>query len=465
MTCPLPNGSVFDWAMYTSIARARTVSARCCSVLLRLSRLADEREPYENFFSTPISLVVTEDGKLGLETCLRQLAQPGMPFECTFGDVLDRHERHFNLFGRPPNPLAVVRRFVEALKAEFYWYWKASHVDGWYDEKDRHGKDGPEFSLEDSRRSGSYFAEALATYFMERRVGVPPGRIFFYDGTEARPDFLSKPKRNRPLAAALSGRPLLGIEVRSRKGSKIKRDLHKRDVDDLKRKIKGGKASKILAIYALYGVNTPAQTLTRIHLADPDEPGTPVSEHLVREAALSHYWGVCSRLGIWSRRQILSETLMTLDSAKYDLLLGNDDAAGDVVEFLKTRTIPAVADNDGAISYKGREFSTMIADYQAEKISLEDALASIDQGDYGTTFFRGLRMDLLDAIQLQRAGVLESFLDENSGRRDIEGRVSPDGILTQETPDRREDVREFFEQEMRKPPERRSGKSSPTRQP
>jgi hypothetical protein len=408
----------------------------------------------DQFLSTSISLDVTEDKTQRLDAGLQRLAQPGTSFECTFGDVLDRHERHFNIFGQPNNPAAVVRRAVEDLKDEFYRYWKASHPDGWYDEKDRHGKDGLHFSLEDPRRSGSLFAEALAAYFMERRIGVPPGRIFFYSGTEARPDLLVKPKKNRPLAAALSGRPLIGIEARSRKGADMKANLHADEIESLAKKLRRGKASKIMAIYALYGVNNPIDRLTRIHLADPNEPGTPVSEDLVREASLAYYWGVCSRLGIWSRRRILSEQLIALDGERYGNLLDADHSAGDIVEILVTRTVPAVL-NQEPISYKGREFSTMIADYQDGKLSLAEALDRIGKGDCGTVFFRGLRTDLVDAIEAGQVATLESFSDENAGRTDIDGRISPDGILTRERPDRREDVLEFFRREGEKPLNRR----------
>jgi hypothetical protein len=85
--------------------------------------------------------------------------------------------------------------------------------------------------------------------FMEQRLQIPRSHSFFIDASSARPDLAIKPKKNRPLPAALRGRPLLGIEARSRKGADMKYDLHATDRDDLERKLKGSGCQKLIAIY------------------------------------------------------------------------------------------------------------------------------------------------------------------------------------------------------------------------
>lgn len=355
-----------------------------------MSGYAITNSSYPGWCGDTISIPLTTDVSRPLSAGLGAALQPSTPLNFVFDEAIQAADRHVYVEGTPPNSLAFVEDWINLLRWEISNLWTIDTVNSRY----TRNRSIP-LTHEHYKRSGEILAEGIAILLLERRLGIPRQRIFFYNGADARPDFVAhlKPRHNRALV--YRGHKL-ALEVRSRK-SQV--GLNASDIVSLDKK-KDGFAG-VLAVYCFYGEHQhrDATSHTRIHLADPSgDDIAEVSDLEKSEIVIHHYLRITSQLGLWEHR---------------DHLLAAAEAASSGIVYhdrMEQRVAPRISRGitrrKKGREFLGREFNTLLEYAHTKPSSLEqkkeirrEAQLRIQLRDFGTTIFRGLAFDVVRLIE------------------------------------------------------------------
>lgn len=371
---------------------------------------------YASTFGQKLSIPVIEDDKLRLSDTLRKSFAPDTSFEVSLDEAIATADRHLHVYGKPPGTETVrlVGEWLDILRWELATFWSCNPNEHWYDDD----KGRMAFSQEHPRRVGELLAEGLAIRLLEKRLLIPRSKLFFYSGTDARPDFVMRPLPRMSRAVLNNDRRLFALECRSRKGWS---SIRSSDYEQLRKKKKRN-FSAAIAIYSCYGPPSENKKLprTRYLLGDPPGQAGPASRSTVLRALLVHYIGVTSRLGLWSHHQELQHALKALD-----------DGAE-----LQTRADPGMRGDAhlnrvqrGSSEYLGRFFSEFVLRYQRRQFTRASVRRRIQDGDLGSIVYHGLSADVLRAIRSYDWDTLEAYFDENTV---YDGDIGGDGTLKTE---------------------------------
>ncbi len=371
---------------------------------------------YAAEFQRRLSVPVIEDEDLPLASGLSAALAPGTDFSFTIDDAILAGDRFLAIHGRPPNPVQMVRDWVNVLRWEVSTYWESPRGH-WYDVR----PNPPTwFSAEHPKRSGELLAHGIAILFLERRLRVARSRFFFLEGADARPDFLVRLQRSAQRAVLLTDRSKMGLEVRSRYRV---RQVPTTDKPKLLKKKQA--MTNTVAVYCAYGAPTEKRgsARTKIVLADPPGEGRPAEDAEVAEIIFGHYLGVAGRLGLWDARDAL------------DILLGRLAAGGDLPAPQplgpgRPRAFGLPIETVQGVRYVGRFFSELLVRRDQGLLSPSDRDVALKTGRFGRVFFAGIREDLLRAVVAVDLAAVEGFFDDRALRKDqVDEYFSSDGTV------------------------------------
>ena len=218
---------------------------------------------------------------------------------------------------RPANPIQVVEDWINIQRWETQHFWEVGpHSCRLYQNQQT------QVTSEHRLRSGELLAEGLAILFLEKRLKWGRQNFFFYEGAGARPDFIFNLSPNRRFGVAWQRRRY-GLEARL---AQTQLNLWAQDITDLTAKkaapIPTTPISGVIAIYCFYGRGNHSDQnttpCTRLHLADPEEEGAPMTDDEIAEIIIHHYLGATSRAGLWGYRDRLRKLAKTLQRRKRD---------------------------------------------------------------------------------------------------------------------------------------------------
>jgi hypothetical protein len=348
-----------------------------------------------------MSIPFIEDKQFPLTQMLRSRLNPATAFEVSLDEAITCADRHLHVHGKPQSAdiVRLVNEWLNVLRWELATFWSCNPGSHWYDD----ARGSAEFSPEHPRRVGELLAEGLAIRLLERRLHIPRSKLFFYSGSEARPDFVMRPLRRMSRALLDNDRRLFALECRSRMGWS---SIHKSDQEQLKKK-KQGKFSGTVAIYSCYGPPSEIENMvrTRYLLGDPPDEADPVTKPTAIRVLLIHYLGVTSRLGLWYHHRELKTALAALEDG-VELRKRRDPGMGE--------DTPLNAVTRRESQYFGRFFSEAIFLYRRGEFTRDEVNRRIHGGQLGEVAYHGLSTEVLRAIRCYDWDALEVYFDKNT---------------------------------------------------
>ena len=377
-----------------------------------------------------IPVIEEADAALAVQLGFRPQLQIGTPFSFTLDEAIQCADRHIYVHGRPPNPLPFVQDWINLLRWEVSNLWRVDAAQSRFARDCDTMPPTRSLTAEHYKRSGEILAEGVATLFLERRLHVARQRFFFFEGADARPDFIVSLKARHRRALLLNRRRFM-FEVRSRNADEGMRNLAQRDKDDLEKKKVQARhlngVAGVLAIYNCYGMKAhrDGTSQTRIHLADPAEFDAPDADDIdVASIAIHHFILMTSQVGLWDHRDHLQRAVTSFTEGRIprETMVLRGIERGIERPFLGR-------------SYRGRDFNSLIefAFKTPRSLSERDqnrrtVRAQVAAGDFGLYTFRGLDTQVLSLIENSQWSELADFAQESQPGYKPEEWLRSDGL-------------------------------------
>ena len=354
---------------------------------------------YPGHLTGPVQWPVSTDvnASIAITGALATQLQIGRPYDKSIEAAIQACDRHVYVHGKPENPMMFVQDFLNLLRWEVQQLWAVDPLTRTLTRSTSY-----HLTHEHHMRSGELLAEGLALEFLRERLSIRRQRFYFYQASDARPDFLVTVPRRAHLAVINAGRKW-GLEVRLRKCAP---SLDKDEVAALTRKKSNRHFDRVIAIYVMYGTtkHRNGNASTRLHVVDPEEADSaPASEMDFQLAAIQHYIRLTSQIGLWEYRDHLRSAVNAFMSERLHGLPRLSIATGQVRTGIR-RTI-------NGQNYRGREFNEFLALTSGPMTPTSRAVARsrIEAGDFGSTVFRGLHELVLHAIAENDWAALSDF--------------------------------------------------------
>ncbi len=395
---------------------------------------------YPSGFFNNLSIPVTEETLRActLTPLLRSQLNPGTDFVFTMDDAISTAERHMfildpNATSLQLNPVKLVQDWVNLVRWEVSTFWNT--YPGTPDEIAHTDNVHVHYTHEHPKRSGEVLAEGLALLFLQDRMNIPPQCFWFYKGGKARPDFIFDTTFRG--AGVMWNGSQFGVEARCRKSQANLYDIDEKDLH--KKKVNNPQLSAVLGVYFFYGRGSHPRNLepmTRIHLADPQQEGLPLTNTQRAWVIINHYLGATSRIGMWEHRDHLATCLHQAAHGVYpDQRMNLDDRR-------IQRTVPQPGREPGdRHDFRGRHFNSLLAaasvspkSQDETKIIRKTIQLRLNSGDLGQHVFRGIRRDVLSLIENCQWGELENYRDPDAGGHSPGEAITADGYLVQQSP-------------------------------